>query len=1543
MKRIVSISALLATVLCLSTTQAYSVPQSITDRFGVSFLEEDGEYTPATLTSVQTTGFEDEFDGESHTITIDLGSEAEGATILYGETDGSYTLTEAPSYTNVGEYTIYFQVSKEGYVDYTNSAIVKIKKKAISLTANAANKHAGQADPTLSYSITSGSVVSNYDLQEIQISRAIGEDPQTYSISITVDESANPNYAINTEGNTFTIEDHHFAEDFTILKEATCTQEGEQAKQCTFEGCNVYGEHETIDATNHTWGATIIVIPPTCTTEGTSKRICSICQNVDIIIKQAMGHVYAEEYTIDIEPTCEKEGEKSLHCHNCEARDEEHIVTIPALGHQWDEGTVVTAATCTTNGSKSFHCTNKNCEETKNEVIEQLGHDFAEEFTIDLTESCTTVGSKSKHCQRDNCDAQTEETDIPATGHQWNGPTTSQEPTCTNQGKQVYTCAKCSETKEEDILALGHSFAEEYTIDINATCETAGSKSFHCTHSGCEEKNGMVSIEALGHDMVKGSIVKQPTCTEEGEEEYKCSRCDQTDLHTIEALGHEYAAEYTVDKNASCQEDGLESRHCIHENCTAKVDERIIAKGEHLWGEDIVVIAPDCKTAGKSKHICEACGASEDFTVKELGHDFSAGYTIDKDATCETMGTKSMICARCKAKTGVTLIPAKGHIEGEVKREDIVEATCTTNGSYNEVQYCERCDKALSTTPKTTAKLGHEYQESEGFIKEPECESQGIKHSVCVHCGDIKTEMVEALGHAFADEFTEDKAPSCLEEGSKSKHCTRCNIAKTDIKTIAPLGHNWDEGDTTLAPTCTTQGSFTQTCDRCSTTDETVLEALGHEFADKYTIDIEATCQKKGQKSRHCNRCDEKKDTKTIAMVDHVGGEPEKMDVTPATCLTGEHYTEVIKCSMCETILSKKEVDGELATGHKWNEGVEIVTATCTEGGRKTFTCTACGAIDTKNIEAYGHNYDETFTIDTPVTCTTDGLQSKHCTRCDIHGFESVIPATGHIEGTPVKENEKEPKCIQKGSYDMVTYCSACNVTLNRETIAIDSLGHTWNEGIETKKPTCVENGILSQTCKICMMMQTSAIKALGHDLEERFTIDQEATCHNEGSQSKHCKRCEFMDNVTVIPALPHQWDEGVVSIDPTCTTEGEKSFTCEICGDNKIEELEALGHKFSKTATIDTVATCTTNGIQSKHCERCDAIKDVVTIPALGHDFEDEFTIDTMATCETNGRRSYHCTRCDETNLSEIILATGHDWDEGTITVYPTEETLGEMTHHCQNSNCDDIKLDILDKLVALLPNEEGKIFDVKAEGYCKGENEFIGFTSDPSAGKPNEFKMVFSEEARQQGFEDLDWTMVPSDEKIEFNIPADCQEGNYTATITFRNEDTLQSAAIEIPFTINLSEEFTVAIFRDVISVVNDGVRKFETYQWYHNDEIIEGATLPYYQEKGGLSGNYYVVVNEGTENEFRTCTRNNFYNPLNKTRDIIISPNPVEEIAYIKLINFKEEAEHTITIYNEFGAVIYEGTFEGEESSISATQLVGGQYLINIDGLTAKMIKK
>lgn len=81
------------------------------------------------------TGATTTYNGQPQTIAVNVTAPASGATVMYQDEDGNYTLSEPPAYTNVqeGGYPIKFQITAPGYNTVTGEAKLTINPRDISL------------------------------------------------------------------------------------------------------------------------------------------------------------------------------------------------------------------------------------------------------------------------------------------------------------------------------------------------------------------------------------------------------------------------------------------------------------------------------------------------------------------------------------------------------------------------------------------------------------------------------------------------------------------------------------------------------------------------------------------------------------------------------------------------------------------------------------------------------------------------------------------------------------------------------------------------------------------------------------------------------------------------------------------------------------------------------------------------------------------------------------------------------------------------------------------------------------------------------------------------------------------------------------------------------------------------------------------------------------------------------------------------------------------------------------------------------------------
>lgn len=126
----------------------------------------------------------------------------------------------------------------------------------------------------------------------------------------------------------------------------------------------------------------------------------------------------------------------------------------------------------------------------------------------------------------------------------------------------------------------------------------------------------------------------------------------------------------------------------------------------------------------------------------------------------------------------------EAHQAGTPTRENINPATCTADGSYDEVVKCSTCGYEMSRTHKVETATGHtEGAKTKENVKPATCTEKGSYIEV-THCAKCNIELgredkeIEAKGHTPGEPVKENEVPATTQkEGSYDEvvYCTECD------------------------------------------------------------------------------------------------------------------------------------------------------------------------------------------------------------------------------------------------------------------------------------------------------------------------------------------------------------------------------------------------------------------------------------------------------------------------------------------------------------------------------------------------------------------------------------------------------------------------------------------------------------------------------------------------------------------------------------------------------------------------------------------------
>ena len=142
--------------------------------------------------------------------------------------------------------------------------------------------------------------------------------------------------------------------------------------------------------------------------------------------------------------------------------------------------------------------------------------------------------------------------------------------------------------------------------------------------------------------------------------------------------------------------------------------------------------------------------------------------------------------------------------------------------------------------------------------------------------------------------------------------------------------HTYGEWKKTALPTCTDSGTEQRFCTACGHCETKSLAALGHDYEEFWTVDIQAVADTAGRMSRHCRRCSE-----TTDIISFTSSEAEENKIENKSGVTvkpndftGE-ITEPVKAEETEASNSSDASAKKISGDRSDKKALTVAAAVC--------------------------------------------------------------------------------------------------------------------------------------------------------------------------------------------------------------------------------------------------------------------------------------------------------------------------------------------------------------------------------------------------------------------------------------------------------------------------------------------------------------------------------------------------------------------------------------------------------------------------------------
>ena len=637
------------------------------------------------------------------------------------------------------------------------------------------------------------------------------------------------------------------------------------------------------------------------------------------------------------------------------------------------------------------------------------------------------------------------------------------EATCEQGDITIYECEKCHTSyKEYTGNSLAHDYGE-YVLEIVDEKICLYQQVAYCKNCGLDHVEG--TIEKHNYT---ATIIKDATCSYEGEKEYVCQNCGHTYIEMIEVNPDAHVwtelstdadkvtyqcelcqvTKVVIDASASTSfevdKSTLEGTAIKLENAEIAVDNETL-NGIEDTGETLVISSDivakddlnDILTEEEKAQIGD--NPVYNFTITQGENaiaEFAGLVTVTLPYTLSEGEDIDSIAVWYISLDGSPVAINATYSNGYI--------TFTTNHfSYYTV---------TRLTPTQRCSLyGHSYK---SFVVEADCLHDGYTRKICLRCSDqVIEDEVKAYGHNYQIETIK---PTCTEPGKEIYNCSNCDYSYE--KTLSSLGHNWVEVEH-VEPTCQNSGYTLYRCDNCGEEYSITIAQLEHDY--KKTI-VPATCTQSGYTLCVCHTCNHE------IITDYIDPLPHNYEYNWVWSADYSSATLDVVCSSCNIHNSLK------ATIE-----VNIIPATCQN--KETTIYTATVILDSKKVsderiitsgELLEHDIIDQWQYDSDYHYQVCSICNEQFNKSE-HIFESgICSVCGYDENSC--QHELYEKTINSSDYG----CCEGSIIIN----ACDCLEYVYLVDVNTS----------------CDLVVDSTTKATLNGYEGDLTIGHCSKCNLE-------------------------------------------------------------------------------------------------------------------------------------------------------------------------------------------------------------------------------------------------------------------------------------------------------------------------------------------------------------------------------------------------------------------------------------------------------------